>query len=376
MQDKGCGIICEYNPFHLGHKYQLEKASELFDFTVCLMSGDFVQRGEAAFQKKEVRAANASKNGADIVLEMPFPYSSFGAEGFAQKGVEILTASGLCSHLLFGSECGDVEILYEIAEFLCREDFFDAVINEQKKEGNLSFARARKRVVSKSLGEELGKVLDNPNDILGVEYIKAIIKTKSPLKAVALKRSTPRGGYDEVFASSSYIRENFFDSEKNSFIKSRVPEDYDFSQIFANCGDFYKVMLVNLSMKAPWELEEMLEVPKGYGYLIAGSAAKAKSFDELCSMLCGKTMTMSKVKRMLLFCFFGIKKERYHEQPLYTRVLSFTEKGRKMLKSYSDCRKIIIASRIKDIKQNEAAYENYCQERIALEVLYKCITEE
>ncbi len=376
MQGKGCGIICEYNPFHKGHKYQLDMAKESFPFTVCVMSGDFVQRGEASFQKKEVRARNAVMNGADIVLELPFPYSSFGAEGFARKGVEILDGSGLCSHIMFGSECGDVNILKDIAKVLVREGFYGEVIKLQKQEKNLSFARARSLYIEKEMGQAYARILDNPNDILGVEYIKAIIKLESKLCPVAIKRSTPRGGFDEAFASSSYIRQNLFDSEKGGFAKSKLPENYDFSGIFKNKDELLKLMHVSLMMKTPKELESILEVPSGYGYLITDCARKSESFEEMCLLLSGKTMTESKIKRMLLFAFFGISKEVYGENAEYTQVLALSDKGGEMLKKYRDEAKIIVACRIKDIKCNETAYEQYSRSRLAWEVLSKCAPTE
>lgn len=372
-ENRGCGIICEYNPFHLGHKYQLEKALELYDFTVCVMSGDFVQRGEAAFQKKEIRAKNACASGADIVLELPFPYSSFSAEGFAYKGIEVLTKSGLCSAVMFGSECGDVKVLTDIATLLSKDEFYLKVLTEQKNQGNLSFARARSLVVEKEMGTDYAHILDNPNDILGAEYIKAIIKQKSPLVPVPLKRSTPRGGFDENFASSSFIRKTLFDEENGEFAKSRLPEDYDFSGIRENTDDFYRLMLVSLAMKKPQELENILEVPKGAGYKIVDSARRAKNFDELCGMICGKTYTLSKVKRMLLFAFFGITKDVYFEKMEFTQVLALSENGAAKLKKYREFSEIVIASRVKDIKQNGRALRCYNRSRLASEVLEKCL---
>lgn len=372
MEKKGCGIICEYNPFHLGHKYQLEMAKNVCDYTVCVMSGDFVQRGEAAFQQKSVRAKNACNNGADIVLELPFPYSSFGAEGFAYKGVEILTKSGLCSHIMFGSECGDANVLKDIATLLCKDGFYDRVVGEQKKEKSLSFAKARQLIVEKELGKEYAEVLDNPNDILGVEYIKAIIRQGSNLEPVPIKRTTPRGGFDETFASSSYIRKNLSDKENGDFAKSRLPENYDFSGIYNGVDRFYETMLINLAMKNESDYENILEVPKDFGSTIAQYAMKSENYDELCQNLCGKTITQSKVKRMLLFCFFGVEKERYCDKAEYTQVLALSELGAKMLKKYRDESDIVIASRIKDIKNNDKAYEQYSFSRLAGEIFEKC----
>ncbi len=372
MEKKGCGIICEYNPFHKGHAYQLSKAKEEFPFTVCAMSGDFVQRGEAAFQDKRVRAANAVSNGADIVLEIPFPFSCFGAEGFARKGVEILSESGLCSHLLFGSECDDVKALSDIARQISKEGFYGKVVEMQKKEKCLSFARARQALIERTMGSDYSALLDNPNDILGVEYIKAIISLESGLVPVTVKRSTPRGGYDDEFASSSYIRNALMADEQDSFAISRLPDNYSLEGIYRGKDAFLKNVHTAMMMKNPEELEKILEVPGGYGYVIVKAAQKAQSFDELCSLVSGKTMTLSKAKRMLLFSFFGIEKSVYNEKASYSFVLALSEKGSTMLKKYRDDRKIILASRAKDIKESDEALRQFNRSCLAGKVLEKC----
>ncbi len=372
MENRGCGIICEYNPFHKGHAYQLSKAKEICEFTVCAMSGDFVQRGEEAFQDKKVRAKNAMTNGADIVLEIPFPYSCFGAEGFARKGVEILSASGLCSHLLFGSECDNVNVLTDIANCMSDASFYGKVLEEQKKEKSLSFARARQALIEKTMGADYASVLDNPNDILGVEYIKSIKALGSKLIPVTLKRSTPRGGFDDTFASSSYIRGALSADERDEFALSRLPENYDFGGIYKGKDEFFRSVHLAMMMKKPQELENILEVPQGYGHVIVKAAHGTKDFDELCSAVSGKTMTVSKAKRMLLFAFFGIEKNVYHEKAAYSFVLALSKLGSGMLKKYREESKIILASRAKDIKDSEEAQRQFDRSLLAGKVLEKC----
>lgn len=373
MTDRGCGIICEYNPFHNGHKYQLEKAAEMSPFTVCVMSGDFVQRGEAAFQKKEVRAENAVKNGADVVLEIPFPFSSFGAEGFAKSGVEILEKSGLCETLLFGSECGDEKVLREIAECLCSEELAKKTAAVRHAERSLSYAAARQIALEKILGADYAEILKNPNDILGVEYIKAIIKTGSSIKPAALKRTTPRGGFDEKFASSGYIRNCFSDGrEEDVFEKKFVPTNCSLEGIYENREVFQRLIQLSIMMKNPAELEKKLEFSKGLGFAAVNTAINAGNYEEMCSMLVNKNTTSAKARRMLLFGLFSVGKEVYDEEIRYTEILALSEKGRKAVKKFRERSEIIVASKIKDIKADKAAYEQYSRSRNAHEVLRKC----
>ena len=139
---KGTGIVCEYNPFHNGHAYQIRKLKEMgAKFIVCAMSGNFVQRAEPSFQDKIIRAENAVKNGADIVLEIPFPFSSMSAEGFAMAGVSILENSGLCSSFGFGSECADEEKLSKVAKVLDKS-FHKKVLELQKTNPSLAYTFA------------------------------------------------------------------------------------------------------------------------------------------------------------------------------------------------------------------------------------------
>ena len=365
---KGTGIVCEYNPFHKGHAYQINTLKEMgAGFIVCAMSGDFVQRGEAAFQDKHIRARNAVANGADIVLEIPFPFSSFGAEGFASAGISILENSGLCSSFGFGSECADTQKLSDVAAVL-DDGFRKAVIKRQKDSPNLSYAAARQTLLEERLSKEHANLVTNPNDILAVEYLKA----NKGLVPIAIKRETPRGGYDERFASSSYIRKSIFDEKERQTALERLPENYCFDGIYKNTEALGNHILLSLMQKTPQELSKIAEIGKGSEYSIVRKAALAKSFDELCRLLSSKTLTDAKIRRMLLFAFFGVTKDMAKALPLYTEVLAVSDVGRKMLKKYVDDRKIIVASRVADIKKNDRAFLQYSFSRRAEEVLCKC----
>lgn len=367
MFERGTGIVCEYNPFHKGHAYQINAVKKMgAQFVVCAMSGDFTQRGEPSFQDKYVRAENAVANGADVVLEIPFPFSSMSAEGFAKAGISILEKSGLCSSFAFGSECADVDKLCAVAGLLDK-GFHKHVLELQKAEPNLAYALARERIVRQRLGEEFSDILKNPNDILAVEYLKA----NKSLIPIAVKRTTPRGGYDENFVSSSFVRKNLFGADAET-ARGGLPESVSLEGLFEDDGMFYKFLHLSLCLKTPSEIERVAEVPKGCEHSIIKNAHTAKSYDELCKLLASKTLTDAKIRRMLLFSLFGVTKEMLQQPPLYTQVLCASEKGRKMLKKYADDRKITVASRTAEIKKDQDAKKQYDFARAAFEVVSKC----
>lgn len=368
MDNRGTGIICEYNPFHKGHAYQISAVKEQRDgFVVCAMSGDFVQRAESAFQDKYVRAQNAVENGADIVLEIPFPFSSLGAEGFARAGVSILEKSGLCSHIAFGSECADTEKLQKLATLL-NSDFNGRVFELQKRDKSSSFALIRENLVREILGDEYADILKNPNDILAVEYLKA----SNFLSPIAILRTTPRSGYDDNFASSGYIRKIYSDTEKRTLFSSLMPENVSLEKIYGGDSSFYNHVLLSLMQKNPEDLSNIAEVSGGCEYSIIKNALISQSFDELCERLSSKTLTYAKIRRMLLFSFFSVTQDMAKKSPRYTFVLASSDLGKKMLKKYSSDREITVASRISDIKKDTLATEQYDFSRRCSEVLSKC----
>lgn len=203
------GIISEYNPFHRGHARQIGELRRRLGAetaVVCAMSGSFVQRGDFAVMRTHARAEAAVRGGADLVLELPLPWAIASAEGFAAGGVGVLAATGAVDTLVFGSECGDTETLKAVAAALESESFA-AYLRQGLQEG-VSFAAAREAAARKLLGERAA-VLAQPNDILGVEYCKAIARQAAALMPLALPRRGVGhdGGTAEGFASASHIRE-------------------------------------------------------------------------------------------------------------------------------------------------------------------------
>ena len=182
------GVICEYDPFHLGHRWMLEQLRQQGP-VVCAMSGCFTQRGEFAAVNKFARAEMAVRNGADLVLELPTPWAVSGAERFARGGVELLQKAGVVTHLAFGSECGDLEALRRVEACLSGSAYQDAV--RQRLEGGETFARCRQLAVEKLLGPQDAALLAQPNNILAIEYLKALRRADFPMEPVTFPR---RGG--------------------------------------------------------------------------------------------------------------------------------------------------------------------------------------
>ena len=372
-----CGVICEYNPFHTGHAYQINQIKKLGMDVVCVMSGDFTQRAEGVCRDKLLRAGDAVRNGADIVLELPFPFSCLGAEGFARAGVQILADSGLCTHIAFGSECADLELLTSIANALDKS-FTEKIRAFQKGNPSVSFAEARSFLIRACLGDKAASVLENPNDILAVEYLRANAALGNPLVPIAIKRTTPRGGLDESFASSSYIRKKLALAAKDKAdeiprdIKDFLPYSASMSEFFTDDAAFEVARRVSLMTKSASELSEIAEVPTGAGYTIIKSAVMSDSEEEMKKMLSSKCFTDAKIRRMLLFSFFGVTKSDAAERPGYTTLLSFSARGRELLAMTKKKRRIIVASRISHIKKSKIAFKQYAAARRAGEVLKKC----
>lgn len=183
------GIVCEYNPFHNGHAWHITHSLQEIggdEGVVCVMSGDFVQRGEPAVYSKFARAEAACRCGADLVIELPLPWCLSSAEGFARGAVSLLAAFG-AGHLAFGSETGDVKELEELAQELLSADINREIRELLSQTPNLSFAAARQMVVERRMGET-GKRLAQPNNILGVEYIKAIYDLHLEMEPFAITR--------------------------------------------------------------------------------------------------------------------------------------------------------------------------------------------
>lgn len=332
---KTVGIICEYNPLHLGHKHQIDQIRSVCnsdDSIVCLMSGNYVQRGEPAVFHRSHRARAALAAGADLVLELPVTASLSSAEGFAYYGVSIL--SGLCHKLCFGAECNDSTLLLKAAEALLSDAFSPALKEELKK--GISFPAARQAALSK-LGVD-SQILSQPNNILAVEYCKAILSQNSPMKPMPILR---RGNYhdetpDPENPSATSLRIKL--SEGSSwldFIPVEAHSCFSDAQIHTlSAGE--RAILGRLKTMTDEEYALLPFGSEGLWRKLMHAARKYSTLDEIINATKSKRYTRTRINRMILCGFLGITAADLSVPAPYVRVLAFNEKGRQILNQAKD----------------------------------------
>ena len=324
------GVICEYNPFHLGHKKQLDAIRAHFGpetTIVCLMSGNFVQRGYPAIFDKMHRAEAALRCGADLVLELPIQYALSSAEGFAAGGVSIL--SKLCDALCFGAETADADQLMDTARALLREDFPAAL--RRHLDAGLSFPAARQAALT-DLGSD-GAVLETPNNILAVEYCKAILSQGSNMEIFPLQRN---GSYHDTQAdrkepSATAVRKLIAD---HGDWKLYVPEAAQPSFRDAVVHQLHwgeKAMLCKLRTMTDAEFEALPYGSEGLWRKLMHESRRQPTLEAILTAVKSKRYTRSRLDRMVMCAFLGITAADLETQPPYVRVLAFSDRGRNIL---------------------------------------------
>lgn len=334
------GIIIEYNPMHSGHIHLIEETRRLLGpdtAVVCVMSGDFVQRGDFAIERAHARAEAAVRGGADLVLELPLPWAISSAEGFARGGVSILAATGVVDTLAFGSECGNAAKLQRAAKALLRADFPDALREELAK--GLSFAAARESAARALIGEDAA-VLREPNDILGVEYCKALLQSGSTIAPLAILRKVVghNGGAAKGFASASHIRELLTNGEDASAYLMA-----ESAAIYARecAAGRAPVTMQNAERAVLSRLRAMCEEDfarydsgnEGLYRRFYDAARTAASVDELLFAVKTKRYAYARLRRMLLAAYLDVTAADVPPEVPYLRVLACNERGRKLLKT-------------------------------------------
>lgn len=355
MKINTCGIITEYNPLHLGHHYQLHEAKSITDSerTVLIMSGNFVQRGEPAILNKYARATAALKSGVDLVIELPAYFATSSAEYFSHYAVKLLHEIGITTHLNYGSESGQIDGLKTIASILCDEPLgFKVLLNDLLKEGH-SFPKSRAMALRiyndhhNIFNPDILSLIETPNNILGIEYIKALIRLDSKIIPTTIKRigSTYHDGNSEVaIPSATAIRKHLYESHPLEELKSKVPEaSYDALTFAINnqqgpifYNDIFDVLKYKL-LSTPRELlSTYQDVTEGLENRIVDAAIVSYSYDELITNIVSKRYTRTKIARALLHIYLGHTKENFNSffnaMDPYIRVLGFTPTGQKMLK--------------------------------------------
>lgn len=379
------GIIAEYNPFHNGHGYHLDQARERTgaDYVVVAMSGDFVQRGGPAVFDKYTRTRMALACGADLVLELPSPFATSSAEDFAACGVALLSGLGTVTSLCFGSECGNAKALMDAARLLLEEpEEYSGALKRELKKGT-AFPAARQKALEETLtdrGSSLPEgLLSSPNNILGLEYGKAILRQKSPLIPVTIPRKGA-GYHDHLqsdpadageFASATGIREALRETKKGTgrgtspllaflpeeihplFLKARPLWPEDFSALLNGA------ILAELKASGKEGFLQYADFSEGLARRLSRTALTLGDFEERIRQLKTRQYTYTRVSRALTHLLLGIKKEQAAAFKAagyapYARVLGFRRSAAPLFSQLKGSSRIPLISRpavaIKDLE--------------------------
>ena len=342
------GIITEYNPFHNGHKFHLEESKKQTksDGTICIMSGNFVQRGGPAIIDKWKRTEMALSNGVDLIIELPTFYAVSSAEFFAKGAVSILNSLNIVNNLFFGSEIGDAKALSEIAKVLVSEDErFQNILKENLSLG-LTFAKAREKSLIEYLNSsEINNIITSSNNILGIEYIKAILKLNSSINPVALKREGSNyndKSLSQTFSSATSIREVLKNTSNIEDLKNIIPlESYEvFTKLqeqdyrFTFEEEMFKYIKYKIQTNCV-NFNNLYEVTEGLDNKIIKEISSSNSLHEFILKIKSKRYTYSKISRILTHIYLGLDNDYFkdiaNENNLYVRVLGFNKTGREIL---------------------------------------------
>lgn len=329
---KICAVICEYNPFHNGHRYQLGEIRKLSgcDKILCVMSGNFTQRGEAAIQNKYVRARHAVECGADLVLELPVAFACCPAELFARGAVHILASIPAVTTLAFGCESGAKEDFTAAAQATLNESKeFKAALKERMKDGT-SYVRARNRAVLDFHDEIDESLLNSPNNVLGLEYCRAILSEKAAIQPLPIPRVG--GGYADTslfknFSSATALRGALNENSRKAkkALARNLPE-----RVFNDLESYEetpykKAALTALVAASSADVARCPDCSEGLENALKALARSNPDYDTALTKLVSKRYTLSRLKRILLQNFLGVKLKDlydYLDAPLYCKTLA------------------------------------------------------
>lgn len=396
------GLIVEYNPFHNGHIYHLQKSLEKTsaDASIAVMSGNFIQRGEPALFDKFSRAKSAVESGVDLVLELPSIYASQSAEFFAKGAISLLNSLKCVNSICFGSEDGDINILKFIASILSSEpEEFKSLLSNFLNSGML-FPSARNKALLEYINspyfssnhnlnqvdlseERLNSVLSSPNNILGIEYIKQLIALNSNITPFTIGRiesdynsEVILGNINSATAVRKKLREIISSKEHNSLdvneliksiqtsvdINNSIPE-FTLNMIISNIEkgflpiypEYFFETLMSTIIRDKNNLESYFDISEGIENKIFKSALVAQNYDELIQMIKSKRYTMTRVKRCLNNILLGVTKEdmifaKNIDNIPYARILAFNDKGREIIKEIKKSSDIKIINKFSEVE--------------------------
>lgn len=330
------GIISEYNPFHSGHRYHIKQVRRQFgdeSAVVCVMSGNWVQRGDAAITDKWSRARMALEGGADLILELPTLWAAASAEIFARAGVALLDAAGCVDVLSFGSEAGALTPLATVADCF-RSEAFPGALRIHLNRG-LSFPAARQRT-AESLVPESAACLRGPNNILGIEYLLALRDRNSRIQPHTLPRQGAGHDRTETEASlhwsASALRERILNRDPAPLTPYLSPEQE--SLLRRDPASLTLCAQGVLARLRSMEEEDFAALPdsgEGFHHRLYEAACAGRSLEEIFSLARTKRYPLARIRRTILWAFLGLTEADRPAQPPYLRVLGFSQKGQRLL---------------------------------------------
>lgn len=330
---KTVGIVAEYNPFHTGHAWHIRETRRLVgeDAAVAVvMSGNWVQRGECAAADKWTRAGAALSGGADLVLELPTVWATASAEGFARGAMAILGAAGVVDVLSFGSECGSIAPLKELARCLNSQEFPKALRREL--DPKKSFARCRRQAAERLLGPETAALLDTPNNNLGVEYLRFL---PAGMETVTVPRRGP--AHDEEtadqFASASLLR-RWLRAEETEKAIPFLPLPWKGET--ADLKWCERALIARLRSMTLEEAEALPDSGDGLAARLLYAARQTADLEELYALTKTRTYAHARVRRLALYALLGLRKQDIPDAPPYIRVLGFNPRGQALLRRMNE----------------------------------------
>ena len=373
------GIICEYNPFHNGHLYHIrETRKNGATHVVAVMSGNFVQRGDTAIMDKLERARLAVHSGADLVIELPVQYCLSSAENFASGAVWLLNSMGCVDEISFGSECGDIDKLQKALDTVEITALMQKDTIREIMEKGYTYPRALTSVIN-GTDPEIAAVISEPNNLLAIEYMRALKRFGSSMEPLTIKRTNVHhDSFDATngFASASYIREQIINARSTSGIGQYTTSIWidAINNAFRNgeiatLSKLERIILYKLRSSSVEEIAEINDVGQGLENRIFG-ARMAGSLDELLFTVKTKRYTMSRIRRIMLSLLIGIKKSDMENMAPYGRILAFNERGREILAEAKDKASIPYATSIAKLSQISPEAERFAELEIRASDVY------
>lgn len=370
-------IISEYNPFHNGHQYQIDRLRTMLGEVciIAIMSGSFTQRGEPAIFPKHVRAQAAVDCGISLVLELPFPYSCNSAEFFAEAAVSIADRLGVVDYLCFGSESGELSLIETVSDKLSSEEFRTRLFAMQRAPENAHLGRAaltQQLYAAMYNAPEQTALLSRPNDILAIEYLSALKRQNSSIRPLPVRRfgaehnsTTPPEPQllsekpvenHSAIASATSLR-TLLRTEGAEKIAPYVPENAYLiyrecieKQRVADMDNLTEAILAFFRLTDPDSISDTAEITGGLNYRLCSAAKKATSLESFFALAHTKRYTLARIRRAVWNCLLAVTEKQLKTPPAYTQLLATDDKGREVLRRMKKCASIPILTKPSDYK--------------------------